>query len=62
MPSDYDLKTDIGNFNYKVIARLKPGVTLAQASAELDALQRAYLSRRICPSISASLSHHWQRM
>ena len=36
IPSDYDLKTDMGNFNYKVIARLKPGVTLAQASAELE--------------------------
>ncbi len=51
-PSDYDLKTDMGNFNYKVIARLKPGVTLAQASAELDALQRSY-------SLSAHLPIHF---
>ena len=32
----------MGNFNYKTIARLKPGVSVAQASAELEALQRAY--------------------
>ncbi len=51
IPSDYDLKTDMGNFNYKVIARLKSGVTLAQASAELGALQGAY-------SLSAHLPVH----
>jgi predicted permease len=42
VPSDRDLNADAGNFNFKVIARLKPGVTLSQASAELEALQRAY--------------------
>jgi predicted permease len=42
VPSERDLKTDMGGFNYKVIARLKPGVTVARASAELDALQKAY--------------------
>ena len=48
VPSEHDLKADMGNFNYKAIARLKPGVTLAQASAELDALQQAYtLSARL---------------
>ena len=48
VPSDYDLKTDMGNFDYKAIARLKPGVSLPQASAELDALQKAYtLSERL---------------
>jgi predicted permease len=41
-PSDRDLKADMGNFNYKTIARLKAGVTLAQASAELEALQQSY--------------------
>jgi putative ABC transport system permease protein len=42
IPSERDLKTDMGGFNYKAIARLKPGVTMARASAELDALQKAY--------------------
>jgi len=41
-PSEHDLHADMGNFNYKAIARLKPGVTLAQANAELEALQKAY--------------------
>src|SRR6266567_605760 len=41
-PSERDLKADMGNFNYKTIARLKPGMTLARASAELEALQKAY--------------------
>jgi ABC-type antimicrobial peptide transport system, permease component len=31
----------MGQFNYPVIARLKPGVTLDQARAELDLLQRS---------------------
>lgn len=42
VPSERDLKTDMGGFDYKAIARLKPGITLAQASAELDAMQKAY--------------------
>ncbi|MGA9584255.1 MAG: ABC transporter permease [Terracidiphilus sp.] len=50
-PSDWDLKTDTGNFDYRVIARLKRGATLAQASAELETLQRSY-------SISAHLPIH----
>jgi predicted permease len=41
-PTDYDLSADMGGFNYKSIARLKPGVTLAQANAELEGLQQAY--------------------
>ena len=41
-PSEYDLNRDMGNFNYRAIARLKPGVTLPQANAELEALQKAY--------------------
>ncbi len=41
-PSERDLNADMGNFNYKAIARLKPGITLAQANAELEALQNAY--------------------
>jgi predicted permease len=51
VPSDRDLNKDDGSFNYKVIARLKPGVTLAQANAELEALQQAY-------TISARLPVH----
>lgn len=41
------LKEAMGEFNYFGLARLKPGVSVAQAGAELDALQHA---------ISASLS------
>ena len=47
-PSERDLTADMGNFNYKAIARLKPGVTVSQASAELEAMQKAYtLSARL---------------
>ncbi len=56
-PSDYDLKTDVGNFNYKVLARLKAGVTLAQASAELEAMQRSYsLSAHLPVQLGISLT------
>jgi predicted permease len=41
-PSERDLNADMGNFNYKAIARLKPGATLTQANAELETLQKAY--------------------
>jgi predicted permease len=41
-PTDWDLSSDTGNFNYRVIARLKDSATLAQASAELQTLQTAY--------------------
>jgi predicted permease len=50
-PSDRDLKNDLGNFNYRVVARLKPGATLSQARAELETLQRAY-------TLSAHLPMH----
>ncbi len=57
IPTDRDLKIDRGNFNYKVIARLKPGVTLAQASAELEALQQAYsLSAHLPIQLGISLT------
>jgi predicted permease len=36
------LTDDNGMFNYKVMARLKDGVTVAQAASELETLQRAY--------------------
>jgi predicted permease len=46
----------LGGFNYKVIARLKPGVTLEQASAELEALQQAYsISARMPVRLGISL-------
>ncbi len=41
-PTDRDLHDDTGDFNYKVIGRLKAGVSAAQAQAELDGLQEAY--------------------
>jgi predicted permease len=52
VPSERDLNADMGNFNYKAIARLKPGVTVAQANAELEALQKAY-------TLSAHLPLHF---
>ena len=56
VPSDEELQKDLGSFNYKVIARLKPGVTLQQASAELEALQQAYsISARMPVRLGISL-------
>jgi predicted permease len=49
VPSDRDLQADMGNFNYKAIARLKPGVTLAQARAQVDTLQQAYSAQAHLP-------------
>ena len=40
--NEFDLKNDSGNYNYKVIARLKQGVSMEQASAELETMQRSY--------------------
>lgn len=51
VPTERDLTNDDGNFNYKVIARLRTGVTLAQARAELETLQSSY-------SVSAHLPRH----
>jgi predicted permease len=49
--TDRNLHEDSGNYNFKVVGRLKPGVTVAQAQAELDGLQKAYTQ-------SAHLSSH----
>src|SRR5580658_2381326 len=39
MPMQMDRgKTKLGNFSYQAIARLKPGVTIAQATADFDRL------------------------
>jgi predicted permease len=55
-PTDQELKKDLGSFNYKVISRLKPGVTLEQARAELEALQQAYsISARLPVRLGISL-------
>lgn len=42
VPPGWALTDDLGDYNFKVIARLRPGVTLAQARAELNGLQHAY--------------------
>jgi predicted permease len=42
VPSEHDLNRDSGNFNYKVIARLKHDVILSRATAELEGLQEAH--------------------
>jgi predicted permease len=42
VPSQWDLTDDVTDFNYSVVARLKPGVPLAAARAELDGLDRAH--------------------
>lgn len=42
VPFPLMLSMDMGMFNYKVMARLKDGVTLTQAASELETLQRAY--------------------
>jgi putative ABC transport system permease protein len=52
VPTERDLNTDMGAFNYRAMARLKPSVTLAQANAELEALQKAY-------TLSAHLPLHF---
>ncbi|HEY2857591.1 MAG TPA: ABC transporter permease [Terracidiphilus sp.] len=51
-PDERDLTIDMGHFDYKTIARLKPGVTLARASSELESLQNAY-------TLSAQLPLHF---
>jgi putative ABC transport system permease protein len=57
VPSADDLKNDAYNYNFQVIARLKPDVTLAEARAELGGLQHAYaLSAHLPIHIGISLT------
>ncbi len=49
------LSEAMGNFNYFGLGRLKPGVTVAQANAELDALQHR-ISASLPPQEKGSLS------
>ncbi|WP_158748857.1 ABC transporter permease [Acidobacterium sp. S8] len=42
IPGQNTLKNDVFNYNYKMIARLKPGVAIAQVQAELQGLQQAH--------------------
>jgi predicted permease len=42
IPDEYALKDDTGDYNYKAIARLKPGASIEQASAELETMQKSY--------------------
>jgi predicted permease len=41
VPSESELTSDNGDFNFLVVARLKPGVSVAQAQSELDGLEKA---------------------
>jgi predicted permease len=57
IPSPEVLKQEQGGYNYKSIARLKPGITLAQATAELNMLQHAYtISSRSPISLGIALT------
>jgi predicted permease len=49
-PTKYDLERDTGNFNYNVIARLKPGHSPLEARAELETLQRSYSAAAHLPT------------
>lgn len=40
-PSQSELTSDDGDFNFLVVARLKPGVSVGQAQSELDGLEKA---------------------
>lgn len=42
IPNDEEATSDDGDFGFLVIARLKPGISAAAATAELDGMQKAY--------------------
>jgi predicted permease len=46
---------DFGDFNYEALARLKPGVPLQQASAQINAIQ-ADITHNLPPDVHAHLS------
>ena len=46
---------DFGDFNYEALARLKPGVSLQQASAQINAIE-ADITRNFAPDIHAHVS------
>jgi len=41
VPQGEDLTSDDGDFAFLVVARLKPGVTVAEAASELDGMQKS---------------------
>jgi len=41
VPSQEELTVNDGDFNYLVVARLKPGVSVQQAQSELDGIEKA---------------------
>ncbi len=45
-----DLKLEFGTLNYGVVARLKPGISLARAQAELNAVEHA-MSEKLGPDL-----------
>lgn len=49
MPTDWDLSADAANFNFNVIARIRPGISVAQAGTELETLQRSYTASAHLP-------------
>ena len=57
-PSERDLNADMGNFNYKAIARLKPGVTWPRRTPNWRLCRRHTRFPHICPFISESRSRH----
>jgi predicted permease len=63
--SQDSLQEAMGDFNYFGLARLKPGVSVAQASAEINALQHSIMGRLSAEekaTISATLTPFQQQM
>ena len=60
LPLRFDrAKTTLGDFRYQMVVRLKPGVTIAQASADIARMIPIVLtSFPVPPGYSISLFHH----